>query len=155
MIKLLLLGQILFLVILVRAVIFGYLQFCIRSVKVESERLKAKINPPFVEGIELSGRSVLQNDIKMPTYIPKTNHTFIINGQDIYRKLTTQGRWLSPGETFKIPFQLSIGKSELPGVVVSLLLARKTLDIVVRTRIGIGPFKTTFESESEVDHFFV
>ena len=86
MIKLLLLGQILLLVILVRAVLFGYLQFCIRSVKVELERLRAKINPPFERAIELDGRSVLQNDVKMPTYIPKANHTFIINGQDIYRK---------------------------------------------------------------------
>lgn len=154
MIKLLLLGQILLLVMLVRAVIFGYLQFCIRSVKVESEKLKVKINPPFDGDVELSGRSVLQNSVKIPTYIPKTNHTFIINGQDIHRKITIQGRWLGPGETFKIPFQLSIGKSELSKVAVSLLLARKTVGIVVRTRIGIGPFKATFESESEVDHFF-
>ena len=154
MIKLLLLGQILLLVILLRAVLFGYLQFCIRSVKVELERLRAKINPPFERAIELYGRSVLQNDVKMPTYIPKANHTFIINGQDIYRKITIQGRWLGPGETFKIPFQLSIRMSELSGAAVTLLLARKKLDIVVRTQIGIGPFKTTFESESEVDHFF-
>ena len=104
-----------------------------------------------MEGVEFSGRTVLHNGSKLPIYIPKANHTLIINDQEISRQIITQGTWLGPGEESIIPFKLFIETAELSEAAVRLLLARGKLDIVVRTQIGMGPFKTTLETESEVD----
>ena len=145
----LLVGLLLLLVALVGTAIYGYSQLDVHSTKVESATIKFSFI--LAEGVEFSGRTVLHNGSKVPIYIPKAHHTLVINGQEISRQITTQGTWLSPGEESVTLFKLFIETAELPEATVRLLLARGKLDIVVRTRIGMGPFRTTLETESVVD----